>query len=29
MALKSSKPIARVARELEMNSETLRTWVRQ
>ncbi|MHC3450682.1 hypothetical protein [Streptomyces prasinus] len=27
--MKSSKPIARVARELEMNSETLRTWVRQ
>ncbi|WP_079040490.1 transposase [Streptomyces prasinus] len=29
LALKSSKPIAHVARELEMNSETLRTWVRQ
>ncbi|MFH0246196.1 transposase [Streptomyces sp. HK10] len=29
LALKSSKPIAHVARELEMNPETLRTWVRQ
>ncbi|WP_406729244.1 transposase [Streptomyces sp. GD-15H] len=29
LALKSSKPIAHVARELDMNPETLRTWVRQ
>jgi transposase-like protein len=29
MALKSSKPIAHVARELDMNPETLRTWVRR
>lgn len=29
LALKSSKPIAHIARELEMNPETLRTWVRQ
>jgi len=29
LALKSSKPIAQVARELEMNPETLRTWVRR
>ncbi|WAX77941.1 transposase [Streptomyces sp. KMM 9044] len=29
LALKSSKPIAHVARELGMNPETLRTWVRR
>jgi transposase-like protein len=29
LALKSSKPIAHVARELDMNPETLRTWVRR
>ena len=29
LALKSSKPIAQVARELDMNPETLRTWVRR
>ncbi|ODA69229.1 Transposase [Streptomyces sp. AVP053U2] len=29
LALKSNKPIAQVARELEMNPETLRTWVRR
>jgi transposase len=29
LALKSSKPIAHVARELDLNPETLRTWVRQ
>jgi transposase-like protein len=29
LALKSSKPIAHVARELNVNPETLRTWVRQ
>lgn len=29
MALKSSKPIAQVARDLEVNSETLRSWVRR
>ncbi|MCY0919454.1 transposase [Streptomyces sp. H27-G5] len=29
MALKSSKPIAEVARNLEVNSETLRSWVRR
>ncbi|MEO3762971.1 transposase [Streptomyces sp. B8F3] len=29
LALKSSKPIAHVARELDMHPETLRTWVRQ
>lgn len=28
LALKSSRPIAHVARELDMNPETLRTWVR-
>ncbi|MFI9617274.1 IS3 family transposase [Streptomyces sp. NPDC052023] len=29
LALKSSKPVAQVARELNVNPETLRTWVRQ
>lgn len=29
LALRSSKPIAQVARELDMNPETLRAWVRQ
>lgn len=29
LALKSSRPISQVARELDMNPETLRTWVRQ
>jgi len=29
LALKSEKPIAQVARELELNPETLRTWVRR
>ncbi|MGK5498501.1 transposase [Streptomyces sp. URMC 125] len=29
LALKSSKPIAHTAREIGMNPETLRTWVRQ
>ncbi|WP_165990354.1 transposase [Streptomyces sp. YIM 98790] len=29
LALKSSRPIAHVARELDINPETLRTWVRQ
>ena len=29
LALKSSRPIAQVARELDMNPETLRTWVRR
>ena len=29
IALKSSKTISEVARELELNSETLRGWVRQ
>lgn len=29
LALKSSKPIAHVARELEVNPETLRSWVRR
>ncbi|MFI7141991.1 transposase [Streptomyces massasporeus] len=29
LALKSSKPVAHVARELNVNPETLRTWVRQ
>lgn len=29
MALKSGKSIAHVARDLELNPETLRTWVRR
>ncbi|MFD4687233.1 transposase [Streptomyces sp. NPDC058461] len=29
LALKSNKPVAHVARELNVNPETLRTWVRQ
>lgn len=29
LALKSEKPIAQVARDLELNPETLRTWVRR
>jgi transposase len=29
LALKSSKPISHVARELDINPETLRTWVRK
>lgn len=29
LALKSSKPVAHIARELNVNPETLRTWVRQ
>ncbi|MFZ3475672.1 transposase [Streptomyces sp. 4.24] len=29
LALKSNKPIAQVARELEVNPETLRSWVRR
>lgn len=29
LALASNKPIAHVAREIGMNPETLRTWVRQ
>lgn len=29
LALQSGRPIAHVARELDMNSETLRTWVRR
>jgi transposase len=29
LALKSSKPVAHVARELNVNPETLRTWARR
>jgi transposase len=29
LALKSSKPVSHVARELDVNPETLRTWVRK
>lgn len=29
LALKSNRPIAHIARELGMNSETLRSWVRR
>jgi transposase len=29
LALKSSKPVSQVARELDLHPETLRTWVRR
>jgi transposase len=29
LALKSNRPIAHIARELDINAETLRTWVRR